>query len=203
MKNIINIIRAVFAVGVFTAIIAQFTYNYLYVDTFNAANFFSFFTILSNGFAAVVLLISAYIGWKGKPSRKLEYFRGAATLYMVIVGVIYYLLLRGFEADLNAILPWVNLILHYIFPVYMLVDWLISPLAHKLRFKYALIWLIFPLAYLFYSLIRGSIVNWYPYPFLNPNTGDGVTKVVVIALCIAAFSFGLTWLLTRKKAVNP
>ena len=188
--------------AVFTAIVAQFIFGFLYVPNFKISNFFSFFTIESNTFAAVVLLISTYVGWKGKPSRKLEYFRGAATLYMVVVGVVYYLLLRGFEADLNTTLPWVNFILHYFFPVYMLIDWLVSPLAHKLRFKYGLVWLIFPLAYLAYSLIRGPIVNWYPYPFLNPNNEAGTTGIVIVSIGIAALCFVLTWVLTRKKAAN-
>ena len=40
-----------------------------------------------------------------------------------------------------------------------------------------LLLLIFPAAYLIYTMVRGSILGWYPYPFLNPaKVGlDGVT----------------------------
>lgn len=199
MKKAITLVRILVVLLVFTAVISQFLYSLWYIPTFTPANFFSFFTIESNLFAATVLLISAYISFSGRPSRRLEYFRGAATLYMVVVGIIYFLLLRGFEASLNTTLPWVNFILHYVFPVAIVIDWVVTPLTHKLHFKYALVWLIYPLVYLVYSLIRGAIVNWYPYPFLNPTTDSGSNGVIIITISITILCTGLTWLITRKK----
>lgn len=198
MKKAINILRFILVITVFTAIIGQIIYSTLNVPGFSPANFFSFFTVESNIFAAVVLLISAYVSLVGKPSRRLEYFRGAATMYMVVVGVIYFLLLRGSEGSLNTPLPSVNFVLHYLFPAYILIDWVVSPLTHTLRFKKALLWLVFPIAYLAYSLIRGPIAGWYPYPFIDPHGPNGVMGIVGVSIAIAAFCVGLTWFITRK-----
>lgn len=200
MKKAINTVRVVLVLAVFTAIFAQLMYDLLYITTFDPANFFSFFTIQSNVFAATVLLISAYVGWKKPPSRRLEYFRGAVTTYMVVVGFVYFFLLRSEGLGPNITLPWVNFILHYLFPIYILLDWIVAPLAHKLRFSSALLWLIFPVAYLVYSLIRGAITGWYPYAFLDPHGPDGVAGIVIVGIAITLLCLGLTWLLTRKPA---
>ncbi|HWZ84284.1 MAG TPA: Pr6Pr family membrane protein [Terriglobales bacterium] len=48
-------------------------------------------------------------------------------------------------------------------------------------------WLVFPAAYCGYSLVRGALVGWYLYPFLDPRlSGASQVSVNVVAL-IAAF----------------
>ena len=67
--------------------------------TGSLVNFFSFFTIESNLLAIVVLLI----GGAGDPqSERWAYVRGAATLYMVITGIVYAALLANEEVCLTA-----------------------------------------------------------------------------------------------------
>ena len=79
-------------------------------------------------------------------------------------------------------------------PAVLLADWLIDRPDRPLPLRRALWWLVYPLAYLAYTLIRGPIVDWYPYPFLNAaNKGYG--SIAVTSLVIAAFAIGLTWVL--------
>ena len=70
-------------------------------------------------------------------------------------------------------------------------DWLIAGRVPPIRYRSALAWLLFPLAYLVYSLIRGSIVEWYPYPFLNPAT-RGYSGVLISSAVIALVLAGVT-----------
>jgi hypothetical protein len=57
----------------------------------------------------------------------------------------------------------------------------------KLQWNNIFPWLIFPAIYLIYSLIRGSIVGWYPYPFVDA-TKLGYGKVALnSSLVLAAF----------------
>ena len=46
-----------------------------------------------------------------------------------------------------------------------------------------------PIAWAAYTMIRGAIVGWYPYPFLNPGIepGVGYGGVLVYVIAIAAF----------------
>jgi hypothetical protein len=144
-------------------------------------NFFSFFTIQSNVLAAFILLIVGFgtlVKKKGSP--QFAFLRGAATLYMIMTGIIFALLLSGLQQALQTTIPWVNTVLHYIMPVVMLLDWLLYPPAQRVRFKKALWWLVYPLAYLIYSWIRGAFTHWYPYPFLNPEANGWPA---VIGLC--------------------
>jgi hypothetical protein len=53
-------------------------------------------------------------------------------------------------------------------PLVMLADWLVTPPARRLRLRQGMLWLSFPLVWIVYTIIRGAIVNKYPYPFLDP-----------------------------------
>ncbi len=58
----------------------------------------------------------------------------------------------------------------------------------------ALIWLVYPLLFAVYSLIRGPIVGWYPYPFLDPAHVGGYGVVALYCPGIAAGTLLCTWL---------
>ena len=102
-------------------------------------------------------------------------------------------------------MPWDNTVLHYIMPIVIIIDWLLLPPAAAVALGTALIWLAFPLAYLVYSLIRGPIAHWYPYPFMDPDThgylGVAITSVV-IAVILVAITVALA-LLPRWRALVP
>ncbi len=153
----------------------------------NLVNFFSFFTVETNTLVVVTLLLSALTLAAGK-EQKLAVLRGATTVYILVVGIGFSFLLSGLENVALTAVPWSNTVLHYIIPIAVLVDFLIDRPKRALLFKKSLIWLLFPLAYLAYSLTRGALTSWYPYPFLNPATkGYGSIALVVAAL----FALGL------------
>jgi hypothetical protein len=156
---------------------------------FNPVNYLGYFTNLSNIVAAGILIISAFYVLGGrKPSPKDDLIRGAATLYMAITGIVYVTLLTG--EDLGLLQPWINILFHIVMPVAVVADWLYRPPRSALTVKHASSWLAFPFVFLVYSLIRGAIVGWYPYPFLDPGKAGGYAGVVVYCNGIlAAFCF--------------
>lgn len=181
--------KLIFAVLVLAAIGAQIIHSGRMAN-FNPANFFSFFTIESNILAAVLFLVSAFCLWSGERSATLDYARGAATLYMMVTGIVYSTLLASTQNTL--LLPWVNLVLHYVFPIIVLVDWTIDPPGQALiASKALLLWLAYPLIYLAYSLVRGAFVHWYPYPFLDAAK-LGYTRVALNCAGIAVGAVLLT-----------
>lgn len=167
---------------------------------FNGANFFSFFTVLSNMFASVMLLASALAVHRGIHSKRLNRFRGAAALFMVLTGVVFAVLLSGLDARVLTAVPWDNTVLHYIMPIVMLIDWIVDPPRPTLTMRDALWWLMIPVAYVGYSLIRGPIVNWYPYPFLDPSNG-GYGSILLACAAIAVFTLGAAWLLIKAQSL--
>ncbi|MFA5004433.1 MAG: Pr6Pr family membrane protein [Candidatus Saccharimonadales bacterium] len=192
-KLLVTWYRVGFALLVIAAVLAQLAYSRRHIPGFSPANFFSFFTIESNVFAAAVFLVAAKAKALGTQDRALDYLRGGATLYMVVTGIVYAILLAG--TDVQTPLLWVNSVLHYIFPVAILLDWVFDRPSRKLSIKKSLLWLSFPVAYLGYSLIRGHFAHWYPYPFVNVdklgyaavaiNSAVVAVAAVVLALVIA------------------
>lgn len=159
-------------------------------------NFFGFFTIESNIIAGLVFILSALaILVLGAQPKLLVFLRGAATLYMMITGIVFAVLLAGLDVELTAV-PWDNIVLHYIIPLAIVIDWILDPPQVRIPFNVALIWFCFPILYLVYSLVRGGIVGWYPYPFLNPGT-NGYGGVIWVSLGIVLLALVLTWLLTQ------
>ena len=151
-------------------------------DRFNPANHYSYFTILSNVFAACV----AFLGVFRPVSPQL---RGAAVVYMATTGIVYALLLRNIDVDTPAYANWV---LHYIVPVLVVVEWLLAPERTVRAWQ----WLAFPAVYLAYSLIRGEIVGWYPYPFLDPRAhgyGEVAVSCVFVAVVIGVLAYAVSW----------
>ena len=176
------IFRFGFAVLGLAGLTAQYLYNVATIPDYKPLNFFSFFTVESNIFAVVSLLISGAHSWRGATPHWVHYLRGAATIYMTVTGVTYSLLLRNVQVD--TAVPWVNLVLHYIMPIVLIVDWLLDLPGFRIRVGSAMVWLIYPILYLAYSLIRGPFVDWYPYPFLDPRP-EGYAPVIVMSIGIA------------------
>ncbi len=165
--------------------------------TFNPYNFFSFFTIQSNIFAAVILLIAAYM--YGRRSPIVSFLRGASTLYMLMTGAIFAVLLSNIDPRLLTAVPWDNIVLHYMMPIVMLIDWIVDRPNPPVRLKHGLVWLTVPLLYLAYTLVRGSVVEWYPYPFLNPAVAGGYMPIVVVSLIITIFVLVSVWVIIRLQ----
>jgi hypothetical protein len=203
-KQTLGVYKLAVAALVAVAVVVQFMHGIAVNPTFSTANFFSFFTIQSNILGALVFGLTGAWYLRGKDANKILLLRGAATLYMSVTGIVYVLLLSGLEQSLQTPIPWVNFTLHYLFPIIAFADWLIDRPTRAIRFKESLWWLAFPVMYLAYSLIRGPLVNWYPYPFLNPaNGGYGAVAITVTTISLGALllCFGFA-LLSRTRAKN-
>ncbi|MDJ0353674.1 Pr6Pr family membrane protein [Pseudarthrobacter sp. PH31-O2] len=154
----------------------------------STVNYFSYFTIESNIIAFVTLAVAGTFAWRGENPRWLDLLRGAATIYMTITGIVYNLLLSN--VDVNTPIPWINVVLHFTIPTIMVIDWLVDLPKTRIPLRTSLVWLGFPLLYLVYSLIRGPIAGWYPYPFLDPRiSGYGAVAATSLAIAIGAFVF--------------
>jgi hypothetical protein len=159
---------------------------------FSVLNFFSYFTNLSNLFAACVLL-SSVMSRSANVGAWRDAARYVSAVNMVVVGLVFAVLLRN--VDLGALRPWVNFIVHYLMPVVVVLDWLWRPPAAKLDAQLIVLALVFPIAYLVYVLSRGASMGWYPYPFLNPANVGGYEGVAMYGLGIAATFLLAGWAL--------
>ncbi len=197
-KHLFQYGRIAFGVLALVAVVAQGID--IVTRGYSVVNFISFFTIQSNILAAAVLILSAWYVLTRKQSRHFTMLRGAAVVYMVITGVVYWLLLRNVDVQINQ--EWINIVLHYIMPLVILLDWFIFRAPQRIRYPHALLmWSSFPFIYLMYTLIRGSFAGWYPYPFLDPSI-YGYAGITVTSAAILMFTAGLSALLVLETRVN-
>jgi hypothetical protein len=183
------------------------------------ANFFSFFTILSNVSAVIGLLWAAIWFWTRarrdgrKEPRGLATFLACSATYMIITGLVYNLLLRGITLPQGSQpIPWSNETLHVVGPIFLLLDVFLGPRRRALPWRSIVEILVFPLVWTAYTLIRGPLTTnpatgepfWYPYPFLNPNNfSNGYVTVslyvVAIAIAFALVAAGVVWVGHRRN----
>lgn len=175
---------------------------------FVLVNFFSFFTIESNVLAVVAFLVGAIFVATGRAETTgFTVFRLVAVTYMTVTFIVYNLLLRGIELPQGQTVPWSNEILHVVGPLLIIADWLFAPGRTRLEWNRVWAVVIFPIVWAAYTLIRGPIVGWYPYPFLNPgNSENGYLSVAFYVILIAAVMVGVgaagIWV-TRRRAGWP
>jgi hypothetical protein len=212
-----SILRAVMAAVIVAAIVAQLARSVSTADELGrdaattVANFFSFFTILSNALTAVVLLWAAlWFFTRGRGARSepasLALALAAVTTYMIITGVVYNALLRNVVLPQGSEpIPWSNEVLHLVAPLFLLADLFVGPLRRALPWRAVWAVVAFPVLWVVYTMVRGPLVTnpvteapyWYPYPFLDPNNPGGWPSVLVyvvgIAVAILAAAALVVW----------
>jgi len=194
LRRWVRTCRFSISVLILLAIAAQLNQSVL-VQGRPVSNFLSFFTIQSNLIAAVALAWLALRPAAGLPSLARDQLRSSTVLYMSVTGVVFALLLSGLQEQLQVTIPWVDNVLHRLIPVLLVADWILDPPSPRLTLGSALVALVFPLAWLTYTLIRGAVVDWYPYPFLDPAQPGGYTTVAIYSTVITIGSTVVLWLI--------
>lgn len=129
--------------------------------------FFSYFTITTNILVAATLTAIAFV-----PETRLGRFvsksstQAAVASYITIVGLVYSLFLRNVWAPVgwNAVADHA---LHDVMPVLYVLFWLIFAPKSGIGWSDLGKWLIYPIIYIIYSLVRGAFAAWYPYWFVD------------------------------------
>ena len=155
--------------------------------TGTVANFFSYFTIQCNLLIAISLTCAVLMprSAPGKFFSQLS-VQTAIALYIFIVGFVYNVVLRSLH-HWEGLQWWVDNMLHVVIPVLYLVYWFLYRTSGVIARKDSVKWILFPAAYLVYTLIRGKMVEWYPYPFLNA-VNLGYQRVLLnIAVMLSIF----------------
>lgn len=186
-----SIFRALIGLSLLAAITWQVV-DRLANNVFRPTEYFSYVTIQSSILAGFVFVIGAVRMWKWqKESWVFSIARLSVTSFAVIVGVVYNLLLRDVAPDpLDAGYAWPvipNEIVHVWAPIFIVVDWFWSRRFINIKFA-QLKWLfIYPVLWIGFTVIRGYMDGWWPYPFLDPTEPAGVTGMLIYLAVILIF----------------
>jgi hypothetical protein len=179
----------------------------------------SHFAIQSNILLTLVFVASARRAWSARhplPST----LTGATLLYVLITGLVYHLLLSStaspypmpgvLTGTTAAPTGWhavTNHVLHTATPLAVLLDWLLLTASGRLHLRQAATWLVYPLAYLLFSLTRGELLlpgtpARYLYPFLDVDQ-HGYRTVLGNALLLGLSFYALAVLLVALDHARP
>ncbi|CAL9512177.1 Pr6Pr family membrane protein [Streptomyces sp. enrichment culture] len=175
----------------------------------------SFFTVQANILLALALVVSARRAWTAR--RPLPgAVTGAALLYVVIAALVYHLVLANtatpFSMTDTAAAPtgWhavAHHILHTVAPAAAVLDWLLLTAPGRLHVRQAPAWLLYPAAYLAFSLIRGELLlpgtpGRYLYSFLDVDA-HGYKSILGNALLLGLSFYALAVLLVALDHLRP
>ncbi|MBH0109377.1 Pr6Pr family membrane protein [Salinibacterium sp. NG22] len=185
--RLVGALRLIAAALVLASIATQVIDESIHND-FVAVEYFSYFTIQSSLINVVILALSGLVAVRRQSeSNLLGVLRASVVSYAVVTAVVYNVLLRGLPDEGYVGIQWPNEVIHVWVPLFLLLDWLFSPSRPVLRMRDVRIVVIYPIAWLAFTIVRGLLDGWFPYPFLEPNGPDGWGGVLVYVLGIAAF----------------
>ncbi|TFC84600.1 Pr6Pr family membrane protein [Cryobacterium sp. TMT3-29-2] len=203
LRRLSGLLRIAMGLLLFASIITQIA-DQLWNDAFVATEYFGYFTIQSSLMNVVVLLVGGSLALRSRVDPQLlTAVRMSVLTYAVVTGVVYNALLRGIVSDGFIGVGWPNEVLHVWAPIFIALDWILSPGRPALawtRFGYAL---IYPVLWVVYALLRGTLTGFYTYPFLDPAQPGGYLAVALYVLGIALFIAGLAAAAIAASRIRP
>lgn len=189
-RRFFSVARIILALVVLASVVYQVSDRLIH-DVFRPDEYFAFFTIQTSLMDVVVLGVGAWLAWTTpRDTRLFTIVRVCVVAFAIVTGVVYNLLLRDLPGEPGYDWPvWPNEVLHVWAPILLVVDWFAAPGRAPIRLRAALWVLVYPLAWVSFSLVRGGLTGWWPYPFLDPTGPAGWPGVGAYIAGIALFFF--------------
>lgn len=163
-------------------------------------DYFGYFTNLTSLLTSGVLIATGLLSLRRRSiPAPLISARAVAVACMIIVGVVYNVLVPG----TGSAPAWVSVALHTVFPVLLVLDWIL--IGDRAAMPWRRLWLVlpYPVVWLGIVLVRGITDGWVPYGFLLPERGSMSLTLHVVGLLAALLASGsLVWALSRVRGLG-
>ena len=205
-RTAFGVARALVAIVGVVALVGDFQYI-LGFSSFSTVNYFTYFTNQSNAAGVVVLGIGAWLSFRRSTDPGwLMTARMLTATFTIISGIVFGLIVsQAGDYNYRIVVPWSSQLLHFWIPLYVIIDWIFAPGRTKIPWRRVWLVLIYPLVWGGFTMIRGSIVGWYPYFFLDPGQVSGPLEFAAysgaILLVIVGLAAGLIALTRRRGHV--
>lgn len=141
----------------------------------------SFFTIQSNllaGISSAQLALAPQ-----RDGRVVRVLRLDALLGITVTGIVYATVLARIHEPKGWEQVTTNTLFHYVTPMAMVAGWLLFGPRPRINWSVVFAALGWPIAWFGFTLARGSIDPWYPYPFVDVST-HGYGRVLLNAAAV-------------------
>lgn len=179
------------AVGIQAVVAAGAQDGYFHTPAARVFNVFCFFTVQSNVLVGVTCLLLAI-----RPQRSSTVFavaRLTGVVAITITAVVYHTALR----DLRELHDWAwlaDVLLHTVVPLLAIGGWLLFGPRRLTAWRTVWLSVVFPACWLAFTLVRGPITGFYPYPFVDVDAHGypevlrncAVVALLFVAVAVAA-----------------
>jgi len=166
-------------------------------------NVFCYFTVQSNiivGATAALLAVRL-----DHPSTVFRVFRLAGLIAIAITFVVFHLALAHLQ-DLRGAAAFADGLLHTVVPVLAVSGWLMFGPRRAISWRIAALAVLFPLCWVAFALVRGALIDFYAYPFIDVRVlgyARVLGNVVLIGLLFFALAAVALTLDRRLPQVAP
>jgi len=145
-------------------------------------NAFVYFTLQSNIIVGVTTLLLALR--LDRTSTLFRVFRLDGLIMIVVTGTVYHTMLSGL-LELHGWSSVGNQLVHTVVPIMAVLGWLVVGPRGAISWRAVGLSVVYPIAWVVFTMTRGALTDWYPYPFLD--VGEiGVLRVSLYLLGITA-----------------
>lgn len=165
------------------------------------SRFFGYYTVLTNLLVAICLTFILFT--HGKWHRYFSRFsvQTAITVYILIVGLGYNVLLRHLY-QMEGLQAIANEVQHVVVPALFTLYWIFCLPKQKLPWISFISWLLYPFLFLVMALLRGSADGFYPYPFLNvAESGLATVLKNAVGLMIVFIVVSLLFIAVSRRRI--
>ncbi|TDW29355.1 Pr6Pr family membrane protein [Cryobacterium psychrophilum] len=203
MRRTFGVARLLLATVELVSLTGYFMYT-LSVASFAIGNFFAYFTVLSAMTTVIVLVTAATIALRRpRDPAWLDMARVMITTYILVSGVVYAIIVwQAASVNYSIAVPWSSQILHFWIPAFVLIDWIVDPYKARVPWRYLAWVIVFPVIWLVGTLIRGDILGWYPYFFLDARQVSGPTETVLYCALIVVIITGIAAILVTATRIK-
>ncbi|WP_210505265.1 Pr6Pr family membrane protein [Naasia sp. SYSU D00057] len=189
-RTVVGLARLLAAAAGVIALIARFVYG-LGFRSFVSTDFFGYLTMQSNIALVAVNVAAGVLALRGREETpRFSALRCSVTCFVIVAGVVFGVLASqapalGYRLDV----PWSDQVLHFFLPTFTLIDWLVSPGRQRVRWRTLALIVGYPIVWGILTIVRGRIVGWYPYFFLDPaQAGYPASFLLYSAGALALFA---------------
>ncbi len=184
--------RFIFALVELVSLVARYIWG-LDTASFAPGNFFAYLTIQSNIAFMVVCVVGGIVAVKSTVDPPwLTNLHAVVLSWILVAGIVFAILVqqageRGFRLEV----PWSDQVLHFWLPGFALLEWIISRGRGRSQWRMITLTVGYPVIWGGVTLVRGAVVGWYPYFFLDPDQVTDPFEFVSYS-SIALMTFAVT-----------
>lgn len=206
-RTVVGAVRIAFSATCAIALVARYIWG-LGSATFTPDNYYAYLTIQSNIAFAVVMTVAGVAALRSDRDRVgLTALRACILTCTVTAGIVFAVIVQ--QAGSNTVpidVPTSDMVLHFWLPPLAVLEWLLSPGRGRAPWRTIVFVLGYTLTWGGLTMLRGTIVGWYPYYFLDPGQLSGPVEFFTLSgialLVFIAVGLGIVWLTRSRRTAR-